>query len=295
MDSLQQAVRRLVGDITPTQYRHVDVALARHLGVFTPISGPCEYATSPAHTHPAYSFVLSFDGTTRMLLDGRILSARPGEISAVGPRIPHQELPGDGPPRYAAIMIAPHFLLAQLRAYPGLGLPDLRGQTWPASPELCRSAKDFMIECEARLPGREVLLEAHALKLTHQILRLIMGVTAASGRVAVRMDINRAVEFLHSHLCEPLPVTDLAHAAGLSVSHFSREFRREMGMGPKQYLLQARLSHARRLLLAGPTQVTEIAHASGFASLAHFSGAFHAAYGISPSRFRHATAKRQKS
>ena len=295
MDSQLQAVRRLVGDITPRQYRHVDVSLARHLGVFTPISGPCEYAISPAHTHPAYSFVLSFDGTTRMRLDGHVVSARPGELSGVGPGIPHQELPGAGPPRYAAIMIAPRFLLAQRRAYPGTGMPDLRGQTWPASPELCRTVKDLMIECEARLPGREALLEAHALKITHQILRLVLGITTATGRVAMRMDINRAVEFLHSHLAQPLAVTELARAAGLSVSHFSREFRRELGMGPKQYALKARLAHARRLLLGGEGNIGEVAQASGFASLAHFSTAFRAAFGTSPSAFRHAPAKKPKS
>jgi AraC family transcriptional regulator len=226
------------------------------------------------HTHPAYSFVLSFDGTTRIRLDGRVLSARPGELSGVGPGIPHQELPGDGPPRYAAIMIEPRFLLAQRRAYPGTSLPDLRGRTWPASPELCRTVKDLMIECDVRLPGREALLEAHALKVTHQILRLVLGVTTATGRVAMRMDINRAVEFLHSHLAQPLAVTELARAAGLSVSHFSREFRRELGMGPKQYALKARLAHARRLLLGGEGNIGEVAQASGFASLAHFSTAF---------------------
>lgn len=39
MPSLSEQVRRLVGDISPRQYRHGNVALARHLGVFTPISG----------------------------------------------------------------------------------------------------------------------------------------------------------------------------------------------------------------------------------------------------------------
>jgi hypothetical protein len=98
MPSQLSHVRRLVGDITPRQYRHVDVALANDLGVFTPMSGPCDYARSPAHTHPAYSFVLSFDGATRMILDGRVFLSRPGELSGVDPNVAHQELPGEGPP-----------------------------------------------------------------------------------------------------------------------------------------------------------------------------------------------------
>jgi AraC family transcriptional regulator len=288
-------VRRLVGDISPRQYRHVDVALAKHVGVFTPVSGPCEYATSPAHTHPSYSFVLSFDGATRMLLDGEIQCANPGELSGVAPGIPHQELPGDGPPRYAAILIAPRYLQRQLRMYPKAVLPPLRGNTWAAPADLCRTVKDFMIECESSLPGRSALVEAHSLRLCHALLRLILGVSHGTPVAATRMDINRAVEFAQSHLHEPVQVTDLARAAGLSVSHFSREFQREMGIGPKQYLVSARLGRARRLLLAGEGNITEVAHAAGFGSSAHFASAFRAAFGTSPSAFRHAGNKQRIS
>ena len=288
-------VRRLVGGISPRQYRHVDVALAKDVGVFTPVSGQCDYATSPGHTHPSYSFVLSFDGATRMLLDGKIHCARPGELSGVAPGIPHQELPGDAPPRYAVIMITPRFFVRQLRAYPKATLPPLRGDTWPAPPDLCRTVKDFMVECESALPGREVLVEAHALRLCHEILRLALGVPRLAPATAARMDINRAVGFVHSNLQEPLQVTDLARVAGLSVSHFSREFHREMGTGPKQYLLSARLALARRLLLQEDGNITQVAHAAGFSSSAHFASAFRAAFGTTPKAFRRATGKKQNS
>jgi AraC-like DNA-binding protein len=287
-------VRRLVGEIAPRQYRHVDVALAQHLGVFTPISGQCDYATSPEHTHPSYSFVLSFDGSTRVLIDGKVQCARPGELSGVGPGVPHQELPGDEPPRYAAIMIAPGYFRRQLRAY-AAPLPPLRGDTWPASPDLCRAVKDFMVECESLLPGQKSLVEAHALRLCHEILRTILGVARTVAATATRMDINHAVEFAQSHLHEPIAVTDLARAAGLSVSHFSREFQREMGMGPKQYLLSSRLARARRLLLLDEGNITQVAHAVGFASSAHFASAFRAAFGTSPKAFRHVPGKKRNS
>jgi AraC family transcriptional regulator len=286
VDPQLQHVRRLVGDISPRQYRHVDVALARYVGVFTPVSGQCEYATTPAHSHPSYSFVLSFDGATRVLLDGRELASGPGELSGVAPGVPHQELPGEVPPRYAAIMIAPRYFLRQLRAYPKAVLPPLRGESWPAGPELGRALKDLMIESEADLPGRDALVEAHALRLCHTILRLILGIEQAAPGIAVRMDINRAVELARSHYQDAVQVTDLARAAGLSPSHFSREFRREIGMGPKQYLLSVRLARARRLLLAGDGNVTEVALACGFGGSAHFASAFRAAFGTTPSAFR---------
>ena len=281
-----ESIRRLVGEISPMQMRHVDYALSAHVGVFTPIAGPCYYALSPAHTHPSYSFVIAFDGGTLVRFGDREVACPAGHTCAMGPRVPHQEIPGDEPPRYVAIMIAERFLKAQLRAYPGARLRRFEGEHWPTSPELVRVVKEFLIEHDAALPGRGALLEAHALKITHLILRLVLGIAGSSERIARRMDINHAVEYLHAHLEEPVTVAQLARAAALSASHFTREFRKEMGKSPKQYLLRARLGHAKRLLLRGDSTITEIALQTGFSHAGHFSTAFRRAFGLSPSAFR---------
>jgi AraC family transcriptional regulator len=281
-----EQVRRLVGDITATQLRYVDYALSMHVGVFTPIAGPCYYAISPAHTHPAFSFVVAFDGGTRVRFGDREVTCPAGQVCAMGPRVPHQEIPGDDPPRYVAIMISERFLQAQLRAYPGARLPSLEERFWPSSPELVRGVKEFLIEHDAGMPGRAALLEAHALRITHLILRMLLGLAGFSQRIARRMNINHAVEYLHAHLDAPVTVGQMARAAALSVSHFTREFRKEMGKSPKQYLLRVRLAQAKRLLMQGDANITEVALRTGFANAGHFSLAFRRAFGVTPSAFR---------
>lgn len=280
-------IRRLVGNITREQMRHVDWALTRHLGVFTPISGPCFYAISPAHTHPAYAFVLSFDGATLVRVADALLCPPPGFLSAMAPGIPHQEVPGDGPPRYAAVLIEPRYFRAVLADYPERGgLPPLRGQSWPGNPELVRAVKDLLAEHEVALPGRTRVLEALALRLTHQIARCLLGVVAPSPSAAHRMNVSAAVEFFHKNIGRAVAVSELAHAAHLSVSHFSRLFEQDLGLRPKPYMLKARLSYAKRLLLQGEGNITEVALACGFGSSAHFTGAFRRAFGTTPSAYR---------
>jgi AraC-like DNA-binding protein len=279
-------IRRLVGRITREQMRHVDWALARHLGVFTPVSGPCFYAISPAHTHPTYSFVLSFDGATLVRVDDRLLSSPPGSLSAMAPGLPHQEVPGDGPSRYAAIMIAPRYFRAVLAEYPNCVLPPLRGQSWPGNADLVRAVKEFVAEHEAALPGRAPVLEALALRLTHQIVRCLLGITAQAPVAAHRMDMNDAVELFHKNIGRAVAVSELARAAHLSVSHFSRLFEQDLGLRPKPYMLKARLSYAKRLLLQDEHNITEVALACGFASSAHFTSAFRRAFGTTPSAYR---------
>jgi AraC-like DNA-binding protein len=279
-------VRRLVGHITREQLQHVDWSLSRHLGIFTPVSGPCLYAISPEHTHPTYSFVLSFDGATMVRVTNGLLSYPPGSLSGMSPGFAHQEVPGDGPSRYAAIMVTSRFFKSVVAAYPLARTPILRGQSWPASPELVRAVKEFVAEHEAQSPGRTEMLEALALKLTHHIVRCIFGMVAQARSAAHRMDISDAVEHFHRNISRPVPVAELARAAHLSVSHFSRLFEADLGLRPKPYMLKARLSHAKRLLLLGDCNITEAALASGFATSAHFAGAFRRAFGTTPSGYR---------
>ena len=58
----------------------------------------------------------------------------------------------------------------------------------------------------------------------------------------------RAKDLADARYFEPLEVGDLAAAAGLSKTHFSREFRRTFGESPYVYLLTRRLERAAALL-----------------------------------------------
>lgn len=80
---------------------------------------------------------------------------------------------------------------------------------------------------------------------------------------------------------------ELAREAGLSRSHFAREFTRTFGVAPHQYLVQLQLDRAKRALAAG-TPVTEVCFELGYASLGTFSTRFHRRVGVSPRAWQRA-------
>jgi AraC family transcriptional regulator len=82
-----------------------------------------------------------------------------------------------------------------------------------------------------------------------------------------------------------LAVEDLARAAGMSPSHFSRQFRAAVGVSPYRYLLRRRVERARDMLVAGSHRLGDIALAVGFADQAHFSRAFKQLLGMPPRAF----------
>ncbi|WP_181439410.1 AraC family transcriptional regulator [Curtobacterium sp. MCBD17_032] len=100
-----------------------------------------------------------------------------------------------------------------------------------------------------------------------------------------RARLRAAVEFIHERVAEPMSVSEIAGAAGLSVRATQEAFQRHLGMTPMQYLLQVRLEQVRReLLQADPTTaaVQTIARRWGFAHLGRFSAAYRTAYGEYP-------------
>ena len=96
----------------------------------------------------------------------------------------------------------------------------------------------------------------------------------------------KAKDLADARYFEPLGVDDMAAAAGLSRAHFSREFRREFGESPHQYLLTRRLERAAWLLRATDRSVADVCFSVGLASVGSFTTSFTRTYGVSPTVYR---------
>jgi AraC-like DNA-binding protein len=90
-----------------------------------------------------------------------------------------------------------------------------------------------------------------------------------------------ARELLHERYNEPLPLSELAGAAGLSEYHFLRSYRATFGETPHEHFTRLRLEHAKRALARGAA-VTDVCFDVGYSSLGSFSSLFARATGRSP-------------
>lgn len=90
------------------------------------------------------------------------------------------------------------------------------------------------------------------------------------------------------HYLRDLTIHDYAELSGRSLSTFTREFRRIYNMSPKKWLIDARLSHARNLVIGSDINITEIANIIGYDNVSHFIKTFKQQFGITPKQLRQA-------
>jgi AraC-like DNA-binding protein len=98
----------------------------------------------------------------------------------------------------------------------------------------------------------------------------------------------RARDLADARYAERLRVADLARAAGLSPSHFSREFRLAFGQSPHVYLLTRRLERAASLLRRTDRSVADICMLVGLSSVGSFTTSFTRQFGCTPLAYRDA-------
>ncbi len=110
--------------------------------------------------------------------------------------------------------------------------------------------------------------------------------TEARVGTLTRIQLDRAIDYMEANLDKPLALSDVAHAAGLSGTHFARRFKRSTGSAPHQYLMHCRVERAKRLLAETDNAIAQVAIACGFAHQEHLTRVFRRLSGETPARFR---------
>lgn len=163
------------------------------------------------------------------------------------------------------------------------------------------------------LPGSSFTPDRHVLDFVHKLLNakalagplapqfsdaMVAGLTSyllenyahpvaapkAGGLAGSRL--KKILAMIAERLGDDVPVADMADSCAMSESHFSREFRKAVGLPPHQYLMKLRLERAGAALLSSPAPIIEIALDLGFNNVSHFSRAFALHFGVPPSVYR---------
>lgn len=97
---------------------------------------------------------------------------------------------------------------------------------------------------------------------------------------------ERVARCVREGLPGPLALKDIAAQVHLNPSYLSQLFKRHTGKAFSDYVAEARLEEAKRLLSRTSLRISDISDRLGYADLAYFSSVFKKYTGLPPSEYR---------
>ena len=98
--------------------------------------------------------------------------------------------------------------------------------------------------------------------------------------------VEKIAIYIAQNYCKPIRVGDVGKAVGLHSDYANSIFKKAFGCTLNEYIIEQRISHAQRKLVATDESVTQIAFGSGFNSTSRFNAAFLKANQCTPRQFR---------
>ncbi len=130
--------------------------------------------------------------------------------------------------------------------------------------------------CEDGVINQMVYLSARIYDLFYLLLK---------PRKSDRNYMERALEYIHAEYMNKLTVENIADYLNIDRKYFADIFKKKIGVSPKQYLLNYRLSIAADLIVNKNISVTVAANSVGYNDIYTFSKMFKKHFGVSPTEY----------
>lgn len=252
------------------------------------------------HHHPEIEFHLIVASHGQMMAGDRTLDFAPGQVTLMGPHLPHNWLsdlaPGESmEQRDVLCQVLPERLAGASRALPELAdfevLVDrsrrgivLHGAAAAAAAELLTAMgrRRGLGRLGSLLALADVFLSAPDHEWAHVVSE---GYVPSLDDVTARR-INEVLAYVEDNLDDELSVRAAAARLAMSPSAFSRFFHATAGITFSALVRRRRIARACHLLRRTDLSVARIAGLSGYTNLANFNRRFRAETGTTPSDYR---------
>lgn len=118
------------------------------------------------------------------------------------------------------------------------------------------------------------------------ITTFVHGVRASSAKSNYSPAVQICLDYIHLHLHSSITTEDLCHAAGLSATYLTSQFKKETSMTPSRYIRKEKITAASNLLKYSDYPFIDISNYLGFSSQSHFTQVFKQETGLTPKKYR---------
>lgn len=236
---------------------------------------------STMHHHSYYEMFYCLSGTGQVVTQLRAQNIQHNNLILINPFIEHTEYSENQSLNYIIIgFYGPDFKLPGKARETGLFFfNDL-------TLEYVNYFKDIIKVCEQKNIYREAIITYLLNVIMLKLHDLTDSVLTESKSMTLSPNINLAKNYIDNHYAQDIKLADLEAYTHLSRYHLSREFKKEVGKSPIEYLNSVRMSQAREFLETTSLAINQTAKLTGFSSASYFTSQFKLYYGQSPTSYR---------
>ncbi len=238
-----------------------------------------EAATDYSHWHEAPEILAFTEGEGTVLCNEVRYPVAAGELFIVNAEALHEVICERGRLCYDSLIADTAFCHAF-----GLPIETLNFQKTVRSPALFSLFSDLLAADRTEGEFREARVISAGMRLLVSLLDYTEAKQPASEAERDNLpQIKRAIGYIKENLQKKMGIEEIAEAAGLSRSYFSRRFRALTHLTVVEYINRVRCLHACRLIRSGEYRIQAAALASGFENMSYFTRTYRRHLGILPS------------
>lgn len=238
--------------------------------------------------HPAYSLWMIARGEGKMVINGVLHHALPGKLFAISPGdIVEQHTSSEQSMEYYFVRYSftstffenDHWKIHETPEEPYY----LHGVYTIANPPEVLNIFEQLYHLWQRR-GQLVSFRRRML-FQELLLAIVLDLRAQNVAGNTTLAIERTIDYMVANYKRTLSLEELSQMAGLSVSHYSRLFKKYAGYSPIDYLTHLRMDRAKELLALSDYRLKAVAQSVGYQDELYFSRIFKKVVGQSPSEF----------
>lgn len=241
---------------------------------------------SRSHFHNYFELYYMINGECRYFVENKILNVKPNSIVLIPRGVPHKT-DYDCKSVYRILLffssdyICSPILTELYRVFPH--------NVFEPNTEQIEQINSILEKIEKEHKKGDVfsfeLIKGYLTELFTLVLRSKLS-TEGNLHKEGNIIIDDAMKYIAENYSEEITLTEISKRCAMSVSRFSRLFKKVTGFGFKEYLNSIRIKQANQYLINTDMSVCEIAYACGFNDSNYFSTSFKKANGMPPLKFR---------
>ncbi len=253
------------------------------------------HGTRP-HFHRDNELYYLEEGKSKMFVDTKLYSLSEGSLVFIKSGRIHKTLSGDNNTHVRTVLMFPDSAITELKRS---GDGELSFDSFDSIiihvPEIMQGrVKQMFKEIESELSApdcmSEIMIRGVLSTLLIQMLRRYsrQSYEYRSDQDTLDEVIRNAIDYIRMNFSADITLSKTADYVHMSSTYFSKKFKKETGIGFKEYLCKFRLHKAEDMLKSPDfVSITDVAAKCGFSDSNYFATTFKGEYGVSPNKYRH--------